>query len=306
MSSKVLVLGANGFIGKNLIKQLLRDGYFIRAFDNAFVDSEYAGVDNIETIQGDFLNKSDLDSVLSNIDYVYHLVSTTTPISAENDPIVDIETNITGSVQLFQECIRNGVKKIIFPSSGGTVYGENKDISVYKETDLTNPLSPYGIGKVTIENYLRYFYRKFGLDYTVFRIANPYGSGQSLHKKQGVIPIFMNKILDGEKVGVLGDGSMVRDYIFIDDVTSILSRSIDRSLKYHIYNLGSGNGSSVIDILKAIEKATGKTARVEYQPQPKTFVQKNILDTTRLMREFPDFKPIDLTNGIQRFYDSIQ
>jgi len=305
---KVLVLGANGFIGSHTTDLLVSSGYLVRAFDrfNGGAKPKFRKSPEIEVINGDFNSKDDLKKAVAGIDYIIHLISTTNPATAEENPLLDIDTNIRSSVELFLRCVEaGGAKRIVFASSGGSVYGENDYGRPIKETDPVWPISPYGIGKLTIENYLHYFDRVHSQRYTVFRIANPYGDRQSIAHKQGVIPIFLNKIINKEPVTVFGNGSMVRDYIYIKDVAKIIVASLGKNLKHSVYNLGSGCGYSVNEIVSEIEKVTNEKAIIKHEPTPLTFVQSSILDTARLKAEFPDFKKTDLHTGIKYTYNNL-
>ena len=191
-----LILGGNGFIGSHLAEGLVEKGYTVRVFDNFMTGMFNLETikDKIEIIKGDFLNEIDVCNALRNVEYVFHYVATTIPATAIKDPIYDIETNIIASVKLFQSAINNNVKKIIFSSSGGTIYGNPIRFPI-RETDPVNPFNPYAISKLAIEQYLYYFHYTYGLDYTVFRYSNPYGERQNPYGKQGVISIFLLKKL---------------------------------------------------------------------------------------------------------------
>jgi UDP-glucose 4-epimerase len=304
-NEKVLVLGANGFLGSYVVDSLVEKGYNVRAF-GSFTDDEirFNKSDLVEIFPGNFLNRSDIASALKDIDYVFHLVSTTNPATAEADPLVDIETNIQASVSLFQECIKQGkTKRVIYPSSGGTVYGERDGSVPIREEEPLMPVSPYGIGKVTIENYLRYFKVKHGLDSTIFRIANPYGERQPKFRKQGVIPIFLEKAIRNEPLTVLGDGSMVRDYVYVKDVAEMMTSILKVKPLHDVYNLGSGSGNSLQEILKVIETVTGKSLEVEYKEAPKTFIHTSVLSTDRFFNEFGRWDMVPLEEGIKRTYE---
>lgn len=300
---KVLVLGANGFLGSHIVDSLVTEGFEVRAFDmyTDYNDTRFCQNASVEIFEGNFLNQTDLETALEGISYVIHLVSTTNPATAESDPIIDIDTNIRGSVELFQKCVANKkIKRIIFTSSGGTVYGEHDVSHPISEMDSTWPVSPYGIGKLAIENYLHYFDNKFNQSYTVFRVANPYGERQPTVRKQGVIPIFTDKILSDEPITVYGDGSMIRDYIYVKDVADIISKSLKKNLRHSVYNVGSGMGLSINQIIEEIELVTGKKAHIRLEQAPSTFLNYSVLDTKRFIDEFPEVKLTELNNGIHR------
>ena len=309
--SKIVVLGADGFIGRHLVNRLASiPTNEIIAFDR-FSNYLYGNnhpfkkLNNTRIVSGNFFNKDEVSNSLDGADYVFHLISSTTPAASNNDPFIDIDTNIRGSVELFDLCVTKKVKKVIFISSGGTVYGDI-DSEQINETSLTAPRSPYGIGKLTIENYLRYFKHHSGLDYIVYRAANPYGPGQNIHSKQGVIPVFLYHYLVKEPITIFGDGSMVRDYFYIDDLVTMVAESYTKGNKFSEYNIGSGIGQSVNQIISVIEKCTGYEVGKLYADVPSTYVAKSVLDISRFTSEFGIAPQVNLEDGIQRAWDYVQ
>jgi len=306
--SKCLVLGANGLIGSYVVDKLVVEGHDVRAFDRFSSDrANYEATEGVEQFTGDFLNSDDLKRALDGIEYVFHFISTTTPITAENDPTIDIETNIRMSVELFLLCVDAKVQRIIYPSTGGAIYGLTSvsGNGVHSENDPTLPVSPYAIGKLTVENYLRYFFTKYDLDYISFRISNPYGSRQSHRSKQGVVPIFLDRIHNDQQITVYGDGSMVRDYIYVKDVADMIVEAFDKEHKNNVYNIGSGTGTTVKEIIDCIEEVTGKKPNIHYEPQPATFVDKVILDTSRYTDEFHIKPSTNLHDGVIAIYQKM-
>ncbi len=309
---KLVVLGANGFIGKHLVAGLAKasPNNTIVAFDKFAdyqkgTDHPFDAYKNVTIVPGDFFNRSSVSSALEDASYVFHLISTTTPATANDDPFIDVDTNVRGSVELFSLCVEHNVKKVIFVSSGGAVYGEINSDTI-DETLPPAPRSPYGIGKLAIEHYLRYFKFTAGLDYVVFRAGNPYGPGQNIYGKQGVIPIFMHHFLKDEPLTIFGKGDMMRDYIYIDDLIAMMVGSYDKPNKHSEYNLGSGKGETVNELVELIEKCVGHAAKKEYLPTPSTFIQKNALNIDRFVQEF-DIKPIvSLKDGIARTWDYVK
>lgn len=305
--ARCLVLGANGFIGKSLVKELLNDGHFVRCFDRYKSEESPVNIsENTEIFPGDFLNRAVVDEALADIEYVFHFISTTTPVVSENEPLIDIETNILMSVELFSLCVKNKVKKIIFASTGGAIYGNTASSEAINESTVPRPVSPYAIGKLTIENYLRYFKRKHGLDYMVTRISNPYGPGQNLLSGQGVIPIFLSRLLQDEPITVYGDGSMIRDYLYIDDVAKMISGSFEKDSKAHTYNIASGTGHSVNDIVKTAENVTGKKFKIEHKDTPPTFVHHVVLDPTKFTSEYGIEATTTLEEGMQLTWQTLK
>lgn len=308
LSGVCLVLGGDGFIGSHLIDDLVARGYSVRAFSHfhngvSFNLEHLKG--KIEFFAGDFLNVSDLNKALNGVDYVFHMISLSTPGSTMNDPLLDIDTNIRGTVNLLNLCVRHNVKKIIFPSSGGTVYGETGEDFV-SEFSITNPICPYGISKLTIEKYLDYFYRVHGLDYLVFRISNPYGERQNLIGNQGIVSIFLNLIRNNSHINVFGDGSNVRDYIYVKDVTSFISDVFSLFTNCKLYNLGSGRGISVNELIETIKTVTSKDVRVRYLDSRKVDVKRFVLDISRVKNEFNFHPKVDIIAGIGKTWEYIR
>lgn len=304
--AKCLVFGANGFIGSHLVDSLITAGHQVRAFDRFRENAEmrFQTNETIDIYSGDFLNRHDIKQAIEDMDYVFHFISTTTPITADEDPLIDVETNIRMSIELLQECVTNGkIKKVIFASTGGAIYGLNSGESINEDVTPL-PVSPYAIGKLTIEHYLRYFEAKHGLSSLVFRISNPYGERQSLASKQGVIPIFLQHIAKSEPVTILGDGSMVRDYIYVKDVAHMICESFENA-KSNLYNLGSGHGVSVNELVATIQSVIKKDVLKTTSLKPPTFVERIVLDTSRFDNEFNIKPSITLEGGIMKTWEYV-
>lgn len=304
--AKCLVLGANGFIGSHLVDALVEAGHEVRAFDR-FGDKQsvrFKPSDKAKPFKGDFLNRGDIRRALDGIDYVFHFISTTTPATAENDPLIDIETNVKGSINLFEECVSQNIKKVIFASTGGAIYGSTSGKPI-SEQSVPAPVSPYAIGKLTIEHYLHYFNKKHGLKSLVFRISNPYGERHALNAKQGVINVFLEHMAENKPITVLGDGSMIRDYIYVKDVASMIVAGFETAQE-EMYNLGSGQGISLNELIEAIEKVVGRPLEKNHKPVPPTFVDKIVLDVGLFNRKFNIAPSTSLEAGIQKTWQYIQ
>ena len=299
--TRCLVLGGNGFIGSHLAEGLVEKGYDVRVFD-----SFQTGMANLETIKGkieiingDFLNHADVFQALKGMDYVFHYIGTTVPATAIKDPIYDVQTNVIGTVRLLQLAVTSKVKRVIFPSSGGTVYGEPASLPVHETHDL-NPMDPYGISKLAIERYLNYFNRAYGLDYLILRYSNPYGERQNPHGQQGVIPVFLNRIKMGERPVIYGDGSMERDYIYVADAVEATIAALEKKTAHKIFNVGTGAGTSINQLVKVMSGVVGKEIEPIYVEDTAIRVQKIVLDVSRI-RDEVGWKPnTSLQQGIER------
>ena len=303
--ARVLVIGANGFIGSHLVDALSARGHEVSAFDRYRSDAPLFDATSVRVVVGDFLNRADLERAVAGQDIVFHFLSTTTPATAEGDPTIDLRTNVAQTVELLQACVSASVGRFVFASTGGAIYGSQHG-EVFSERDRAMPVSPYAIGKLAIENYLSYFRTKHGLASTVFRISNPYGGRQKPNRVQGLIPIALRRIMHDQAVVRLGDGGMVRDYIYVQDLVAMLARTVGAAPRHAVYNLGSGRGHSVNDVFAALRAVTGVDFAIDAQPKPPTFVERVVLSTHRFSEEFGAVEPTELVEGIRLTYDELR
>lgn len=305
--ARCLVIGANGFIGGHLVDSLVEAGHTVRAFDRFSANVvRFNDNDSVEKIVGDFLKHEDLHRALQATEYVFHFVSTTTPVAVDDNPTLDITTNVIASVKLFEECVGAGVKKVIFASTGGAIYGNHATTTPLGEDTCPRPVSPYAIGKLSIENYLRYFKVKHGLDYLALRISNPYGERQPQGRSQGVIPIFLNSIYQEKPINIFGDGTAVRDYIYVKDVARVIAHIFNKKQKREVYNLGSGEGVNLNQLIAIMQRLTGRSIVREFKAMPSTFVQHVVLDATALKQDFDVNLPAtSLEEGIKKTWEYI-
>jgi UDP-glucose 4-epimerase len=292
------VIGGNGFVGSHLVDELARLGHEVTVFDRFSAGVIYSAP-GVRPIAGDFMNHAHLRGALAGQEYVFHFLSTTTPATAEDDPTLDVRTNIASSIDLFQLCVEAGVARVYFASTGGAIYGDQPP-GLITEHALPLPISPYAIGKLAIEGYLRYFRRKHGLQSVTFRISNPYGPRQRANKKQGVIPIFLHSVAEGLPLSQYGDGSMVRDFLYVEDAAKLMAAVVEHDPEHSVYNIGSGQGHSLAEVIDIVKDVTGRDVAVERKPQPLTYVDRVVLDTSRYRAEFgtPDF--VSLAEGVRR------
>ncbi|WP_310354355.1 NAD-dependent epimerase/dehydratase family protein [Paraburkholderia strydomiana] len=302
-TKRCLVLGGGGFIGSHLTRALLEHGYYVRCFERPHTGASCAQAiehPNFELFQGDFVNPLDLACALEGVDVCFHLVSTTLPKSSNADPAFDVETNLLGTVRLLTQAVKSGVTKVIFVSSGGTVYGVPQAVPV-PETHPTNPVCSYGIAKLAIEKYLALFHQQHGLDYAVLRLANPFGEGQRAESGQGAVAVFLGRILRGETLEVWGDGSVIRDYIYIEDVVTALLLSIDLKGSERLFNIGSGRGHSINEVLDVLERTVGQPAIRRYRPGRSFDVPASVLCIESARRSLGWSPKVDFEEGVERF-----
>ena len=258
-----VVFGGGGFIGTNLCRRLVASGYRVRAFGRRrLFPDELAGV---EWCQGDFADGASVGAAIESCDVVFHLVHATMPQAADLDMAADVQNNIVPTLGLLEHSRRYGVKRVVFASSGGTVYGRARQIPT-PETAPTDPICAYGISKLAIEKYLALFEHLHGLDFRVLRITNPFGPFQVALKNQGVIAALVARALRDEPVEIWGDGTVVRDFVFVEDVVDALVAAAADQSSERVFNIGGGRGRSLREIIAAIERQMGKTLKLEWKP----------------------------------------
>lgn len=300
---KYLVLGGGGFLGKVIVHHLSKR-YKIRVFDRVAVP-EFDGNENVEVVIGDFQTQQ-FDELLEGVAGVIHLVSTTVPNDDTSIIPKEIEQNVIPTVRLLESMVRCGVKKILFSSSAGTVYGETGD-HVNCVDDPLNPQCSYGMQKKVNESYLQFYGVRYGIDYRILRITNPYGFGQDPNKMQGLIPIFVNRLLKGEAITIFGDGSNERDYIYIHDVAEAVENVILYSGAQRIFNIGYGESVSINEIIHILEQESGLNfVHIEKSPERVCDVRKSIVDAKSTQDELGWYPKVDLLQGIRFTLDALR
>ena len=282
---RCVLLGGAGFQGSHIAEALLAAGHSVRIFDRPDRDHEAPQSlrDNATWLEGDFINPADTNAAVAGCDVVLHFVSTTLPKASNENPAYDVETNVIGTLRMLEHCVRHRVRKVIFISSGGTVYGVPRQVPI-PESHATEPTCSYGIGKLAVEKYLSLYHTLHGLDYCVLRVANPYGERQRVASAQGAVTVFLDRALRGLPIEIWGDGSVVRDYIYVGDVARAFVAAVGYSGDERVINVGSGEGRSLKDIVSAIEKTLGRPVKVNYLPGRPFDVSSNVLDISRAAR----------------------
>lgn len=296
----IVILGAAGFIGTNLTIELAKNtSNRITLVDkNRLYFSQDVMADNVKIVESDLSLNMDY-SVLENSDIVYHLVSTNVPTTSNQHISQDIETNVLFSSHLFEACVKYEVKKVVFISSGGTVYGRESACPLSEETP-TNPISSYGVQKITIEKLLYLYNYMYDLDYRIIRLANPYGPYQRPNGILGAVTTFTYKALKGDEITIYGDGSVIRDFIYIDDAVRGILNIANGENKHHTFNLGCGYGTSIREVLESIKIALNCELKVAYKPGRAVDVPVNYLDISRYEKYYGSLKSISLEDGIKK------
>lgn len=294
---KYLVLGGNGFIGKYIVDSLSVNNEVVVADYNI---DDASDTDNITYKKLDFITCEDFSSFLDGVDVVIHLISTIVPNENINNINLEIENNVFPTIRLLNDMVKNNVKEIIFVSSGGTVYGEHDNIPI-AEDEPKQPICNYGIIKELIEKYLNLYNRYCGINYRIARLANPYSEVVKKGKKQGIIPIFIDQLLNNQQLKIWGDGNDVRDYIYMDDAIDALLKIIEYSGDEKVFNVGTGIGYTINDMLEIIKSELDiQDLSISYEDSRKCDVKNNVLNIERIKNEL-DWEPkTDLQSGIKK------
>ena len=296
-----LVLGGAGFIGSHLVEALAQQGRPVRIFDRPHVDRLplFPRAKGFEIFTGDFLNPQALVPALEGVELVFHLISTTLPQNSNDHPVYDVESNVLGSLRLIELCRERGVRKVVFVSSGGTVYGVPRATPV-AEDHPTDPISSYGIHKLTVEKYLALAHRLHGLDYCVVRPANLYGPRQRLDTAQGAVAVFLDQALRDQPIQIWGDGSVVRDYVYVTDAVDAMLKAASFEGAPRIFNIGSGKGTSLKELVAAIGQLLGREIKVEHSSGRAVDVPSNVLDASLAARHLGWRASTPLSEGLRR------
>jgi UDP-glucose 4-epimerase len=270
-----IVLGGGGFLGLNLCRRLFAAGHRVRAFGRRCLFPE--ALNGIEWYQGDFCDPTALAAAVETYEIIFHLVHTTTPYSANLDMAMDLQQNVAASLALFDVTRVLEARRIVFISTGGTVYGSPEQIPT-PETAPTDPITAYGISKLA---NLALYERLYGLQYRILRVANPFGPFQVPIKNQGIIAMLISRAINGETIEIWGDGSATRDYIFVDDVTDALEAAMLDQSDARIFNIGSGQGRSLLEIIDAVERLMNIKLNIAWKRARSVDVPKSILAIDR-------------------------
>jgi len=256
----------------------------------------------VQWTTGNFAEHEDLARVVEGNDYVFHLIGGSLPESSNKNPAANISANILSSVNLLEVCRLSGVRRVLFVSSGGTVYGIT-GANPITETAPTEPISAYGINKLTIEKYLSLYRYLYGLDYAILRLANPYGPFQTAHRRQGVVAALAQRALAGEALEIWGDGTVVRDFVHVQDVVEGMIAVLGYDGAERVFNIGSGVGRSVNGIIADLEALLGRTLPKTFRNARRADVPVNVLDIGLMHREIGWAPRIDWMDGLQSTID---
>jgi UDP-glucose 4-epimerase len=291
----VLVIGGNGFIGSHLIDRLLKEKHNVRVFDLSF-ERYREPLSNVDYRISTLDNMPDLYESLLGIDIIFHLASTSVPSTSNIDAVSDINKNLIPTLNILNLAIKLGLKRIVYFSSGGAVYGVPNTKPI-KEDHPQNPISSYGIIKATIEKYLYLYQCLYDLKPLILRPSNPYGPRQGHFMAQGVISTFLRKTMNNEELTIYGDGNSAKDYIYIKDLVD-LTYDLSFSNEVGIFNLGCGEGTTINQIVDIIKRTTGKNLIIKNVDKQIYDVDHFVLDITKINKILNYHPKTSLEDGI--------
>ncbi len=297
---RILVTGGAGFIGSNLSDRLLAEGHEVAIFDNLSSGRREQVPATARLYESDLNDAAAIDRCVSEFrpEIVSHHAAQIDVRRSVTDPVFDARTNILGSLELLQSCTRHGVRKLIYASTGGAIYGEGRTLPASEEHPI-NPEAPYGASKHTVEHYLHLWKLLHGLDWTVLRYPNVYGPRQSPHGEAGVNAIFIGLMLSGERPRVFGTGEQVRDYLFVEDVVEANVLALTRG-GGEILNLGTGVPTSVNDIVRELNHILGTQLDPIREPARAGEIQRIYLDAARAERLMGWRAKVSFADGLRR------
>jgi len=296
---RILVTGGAGFIGSNIVDKYIEKGYEVDIIDNLSTGS----MNNVNKKARFFkidINDKKLEEIFNERRYdvvSHHAAQMNIRVSVE-EPVFDVQINIIGTINILNCCVKNGVKYFIFASSGGAIYGEQEYYPA-DETHLTNPDSPYGISKLACEKFLHYFNKSFGLEYIALRYANVYGPRQNPYGEAGVVAIFADKMIKGERAVIFGDGKQTRDFVFVEDVVRANIIALERRI-VGCYNISTGIETDINKIYKEISNLTGCKYQPQYDSPKKGELRRSVLSYTKAERELGWKPEINLISGLEK------
>jgi UDP-glucose 4-epimerase len=296
---KITIFGGGGFIGSTIADRLLKDNHELRIFERPRVEPyrQFSVGEKVEWLTGDLMSVHDVSNAIDGVEVVMHLVSTTLPKNSNDDPIYDVQSNLVATLQLLNAMVTKQVRKIVFISSGGTVYGNPAYLPI-DENHPTEPRVSYGITKLAIEKYLLMFQELHGIKVNILRVANPFGERQRVETAQGAVGVFLSKAIQNQPIEIWGDGSVTRDYLYISDVAEAFAHAVDYEGVKSVFNISSGVGTSLNEMIVLLEKVLGREVVRHYQPGRPFDVPASVLDNSLARHELGWEPRVKLDEGI--------
>lgn len=296
---KILVIGGAGFLGSAIVKACLAAGNAVRVYTRPTrsLDRLEPLLDRVEVVHADFLDDHAVGQALAGVDAVVHALSTTFPKTVIESAAYDVMSNLLPTIRLVDLCLKNGVGNLTYLSSGGTIYGEARTLPI-DENHPREPISLYGVSKLTIENYLHFIAGIQPLAVKTLRIGNPYGPSQNVFGVQGIVGVALGCLRSGRPFQIYGDGGNIRDYIHVDDVARAVVRAIGQPESL-VANIGTGHGTSINELLAMLAGLSGRQLKIQHLPDRGIDVRRNVLDASRA-RQVLGWQPeIALADGLR-------
>ena len=303
---KILVIGGAGFIGSQIVQECLAAGHSIRIYTRPTHSLErlVQTLDNIEVVYGDFMDDHAVFEALEGVEAVVHSLSTTFPKTVIQSAAYDVMSNLLPTMRLVDHCLKLGIRNLTYLSSGGTVYGEARYLPI-DENHPREPISLYGLSKLTIENYLRFISELQSLAVKILRVSNPYGPSQNFYGIQGIVGVALGCFINHRPFSVFGDGLYLRDYIHVRDVAQAVRLAVEYPRNATL-NIGTGVGTSILDLLDELESAVGRKLERKFVPDRGIDVRRNALDN-RLAHEVLGWAPeYSLQDGLREVVASVK
>ncbi len=305
-SNKILIIGGAGFIGSYIVRKCINEGVEIRALARSqkqiSLNLNLCG--SFEVIQGDYRDEKVIIRVLKDITDVVYLPCSTIPSSSIHKFPSNLTTNVLPFMDLLQKISKYGsVKRLIFFSSGGTVYGNPKEGCPIAESQVTHPISGYGLEKLITEHYLRIYLAGTGISGYILRPSNVYGKRQNMARAQGAVGIFFDALINNRPIKIYGHGEVIRDYLYASDLADAVWACINNlssTNSFSIYNVGTGRGTSLIKLVQAMESVSGKQFNINYLPARNFDCRYNVLNADKIKNELGWIPNVPLESGLEK------
>lgn len=296
-AQRVVVLGAAGFLGQAITRSLAEDGHQVTAFWRR-ANPSLCQLPNVQSVIGDIRDTWILADALQGADVVYHFASATHPSLFFRNPAAEYWEALQPLMVLMETAARARVRRIVFPSSGGTIYCDRE--AARTEDSRVDPRSPYAIFKLAAEQLLLHAARQGDFAVDIYRVGNPYGPGQRARPGQGVLPHWLEAIQQCQPVRIFGDGTAERDYVYIDDFCHLMRHACRREHDSDIFNLGTGQATPLNELLKQLEELLGRPLETTYIANSTASLQTIALKSSKLLKHFPEFEFTPLHTGLTR------
>lgn len=296
---KILVTGGAGFIGSHIVDACIERGHQVTIVDNLSTGRRNNVHPRANFQEIDIRDTVPLHRVMEDgrFDAVCHQAAQMNVRKSVDDPAYDASVNLIGMLNLLEGCVKTGVRKVVFASSGGAIYGE-QDVFPADEAHSTRPISPYGVAKLATEQYLFYYKAVHGIDAVSLRYANVYGPRQNPEGEAGVVSVFATRMLKGEPAFINGTGKQTRDYVFVGDVVRANLFALDHR-GFDCFNIGTGIETDVIALFRKIRDLTGSDIQEEHAPAKKGEQLRSVLDYGKMSRTFGWKPEVSLEDGLR-------